>query len=134
MAPKSHDKQNESVTETTVEVDILNSSPLIISVPGELDPQDPAFIQYVTQEALDKYKDMVRWENMDRCLSCLLHCRNFLKALEKYLGSGKSVILPDANFLNHDFNTSTFFLQVWRWIRSVSFYKLPALSVIETRQ
>lgn len=62
VAPKSHDEQNVSVSETTVEVIILNSPPLLLSVPGELELQDPTFIQYVTQEALNSYKEMVRWE------------------------------------------------------------------------
>lgn len=62
VAPKSHDEQNVSVSETTVEVNILNSPPLLLSVPGELELQDPTFIQYVTQEALNSYKEMVRWE------------------------------------------------------------------------
>jgi len=60
VEPKSHDEQNMSVSETKVEVNILNSPPLTLSVPGELKLPDPAFIQYVAQEALDKYKDMVR--------------------------------------------------------------------------
>ncbi|KAM9350138.1 clusterin-like protein 1 [Symphorus nematophorus] len=60
VAPESHDEQNLSVTETKVEVNILNSPPLILSIPGELELQDPAFIQYVAQEALSKYKEMVR--------------------------------------------------------------------------
>lgn len=60
VAPKSHDEQNVSVSETTVEVNILNSLPLLLSVPGELELQDPTFIQYVTQEALNSYKEMVR--------------------------------------------------------------------------
>lgn len=59
VAPKSHGDQNVSVSETRVEVNILNSPPLILSVPGELEVQDPAFIQYVTQEALNNYKEMV---------------------------------------------------------------------------
>ncbi|XP_070701687.1 clusterin-like protein 1 [Pempheris klunzingeri] len=63
VAPKSHDEENISVPETTVEVNILNSPPLILSVPGELEVQDPAFIQYVAQEALNKYKEMVRYED-----------------------------------------------------------------------
>ncbi|KAK9538679.1 hypothetical protein VZT92_003836 [Zoarces viviparus] len=58
VAPKSHDEQNE--TETRVEVNILNSPPLLLSVPGELELRDPAFIQYVAQEALNKYKEMFR--------------------------------------------------------------------------
>uniref|UniRef100_A0A3Q3KGI8 Clusterin n=1 Tax=Monopterus albus TaxID=43700 RepID=A0A3Q3KGI8_MONAL len=60
VAPKSHDKHNVYVAETQVEVNILNSPPLTISVPGELDLQDPAFIQHVAQKALDKYKEMFR--------------------------------------------------------------------------
>ncbi|KAM4605241.1 clusterin-like protein 1 [Polymixia lowei] len=60
VVPKSSDGNNTSATETKVEVNILNSSPFILSVPGELELQDPAFIQYVTQEALGKYKEMVR--------------------------------------------------------------------------
>uniref|UniRef100_A0A667XH82 Clusterin n=1 Tax=Myripristis murdjan TaxID=586833 RepID=A0A667XH82_9TELE len=51
---------NASATETKVEVNILNSPPLILSVPGELELEDPAFIQFVAQEALGKYKEMVR--------------------------------------------------------------------------
>uniref|UniRef100_A0A3Q0R205 Clusterin n=1 Tax=Amphilophus citrinellus TaxID=61819 RepID=A0A3Q0R205_AMPCI len=47
-------------TDTKVEVNILNSPPLILTVPSELELQDPAFIQYVAQEALEKYKEMVR--------------------------------------------------------------------------
>lgn len=61
VAPKNHD-ENLPVTETKVEVNILNSPSLILSVPGDLDLQDPAFIQYLTQEALDKYKQLVRFE------------------------------------------------------------------------
>ncbi|KAM4557332.1 clusterin-like protein 1 [Fundulus diaphanus] len=60
VAPESHDEQNMSATETKVEVNILDSSPLMLNIPGELELQDPAFIQYVAQEALDKYKEMVR--------------------------------------------------------------------------
>lgn len=60
MAPESHDEQNMSATETKVEVEVLNSPPLMLNIPKELELQDPAFIQYVAQEALDKYKEMVR--------------------------------------------------------------------------
>ncbi|XP_031149839.1 clusterin-like protein 1 [Sander lucioperca] len=63
VAPKSQDEQNVSVTETKVEVHILNSPPLLLSVPGALQLQDPAFIQYVAQEALNTYKEMVRYED-----------------------------------------------------------------------
>ncbi|XP_028284175.1 clusterin-like protein 1 [Parambassis ranga] len=63
VAAEHYDEQNVSVTENKVEVTILNSPSIILSVPGELELQDPAFIQYVAQEALDKYKDMVRVED-----------------------------------------------------------------------
>ncbi|XP_034008841.1 clusterin-like protein 1 isoform X1 [Trematomus bernacchii] len=62
VAPNTQDEQNESETETKVEVNILNSPPIIFSVPGELKLRDPAFIQYVTQKALSKYKEMVRYD------------------------------------------------------------------------
>uniref|UniRef100_A0A3B4GCL3 Clusterin n=1 Tax=Pundamilia nyererei TaxID=303518 RepID=A0A3B4GCL3_9CICH len=60
VAPESHNEQNEAVRETKVEVSILNSPPLTLTVPSELELQDPAFIQYVAREALEKYKEMVR--------------------------------------------------------------------------
>ncbi|CAG12292.1 unnamed protein product [Tetraodon nigroviridis] len=63
VAPKSPEEQNMTGTDTKVVVHVLNSPPLIVSVPGELELQDPAFIQYVTQEALNSYKDMIRWEH-----------------------------------------------------------------------
>ncbi|XP_061834759.1 clusterin-like protein 1 isoform X2 [Nerophis lumbriciformis] len=60
VAPKSQDL-NLSAAETQVEVNILNSPSFILSVPRELDLQEPpAFIQYVVQEALGKYRDLVR--------------------------------------------------------------------------
>ncbi|XP_033507024.2 clusterin-like protein 1 [Epinephelus lanceolatus] len=63
VAPKTNNEQNLSVTDTKVQVNILNSPPLLLSVPGELELQDPAFIQYLAQEALNKYKEMVRYED-----------------------------------------------------------------------
>lgn len=62
VAPERHGT-NLSMHETKVEVNILNSPPLVLSVPGELELQDPTFIEYVAQVALDKYKDMVRSED-----------------------------------------------------------------------
>uniref|UniRef100_A0A1A8I235 Clusterin-like 1 (Retinal) n=1 Tax=Nothobranchius kuhntae TaxID=321403 RepID=A0A1A8I235_NOTKU len=59
----SHDEPNMSATQTRVEVTVLNSPPLILTLPGELDLQDPAFIHYITQEALEKYKEMVQTED-----------------------------------------------------------------------
>lgn len=60
MAPESSDELNLTAPRTTVEVSVLDSPPFILSVPGELGVQDPAFIQRVALEALDKYKDTVR--------------------------------------------------------------------------
>lgn len=60
MAPESQDEQNTTERETKVEVNILNSPSLILSVPGELQLQDPAFIHYVTREALNNYKELIR--------------------------------------------------------------------------
>uniref|UniRef100_A0A3Q2YNL3 Clusterin n=1 Tax=Hippocampus comes TaxID=109280 RepID=A0A3Q2YNL3_HIPCM len=59
VVPKGQDK-NMSAGETHVEVNILNSPSLVFSVPGELNLHDPAFIQYVVQEALERYKEMIR--------------------------------------------------------------------------
>ncbi|XP_028831548.1 clusterin-like protein 1 [Denticeps clupeoides] len=46
-----------------VDVNILNSPTFTISIPGDLEVQDPAFIQYVAKEALDIYKQKVRHED-----------------------------------------------------------------------
>lgn len=62
MASKTQEAQNVSVNESKVEVVIFNSPPLIVSVPADLEMRDPAFIQYVTQEALNNYKELIRWE------------------------------------------------------------------------
>ncbi|KAK3566802.1 hypothetical protein QTP86_004501 [Hemibagrus guttatus] len=48
------------VADTKVEVNILNAPPLTLTVPGSLQPQDPAFIQYVANEALGFYKQKMR--------------------------------------------------------------------------
>ncbi|KTF74507.1 hypothetical protein cypCar_00032228 [Cyprinus carpio] len=51
---------NTPAEDTTVEVNILNSPTLTLTVPAVLRLQDPAFIQYVAQEALGMYKQMAR--------------------------------------------------------------------------
>lgn len=51
---------NASGGNTKVEVTILNSPMLTLTVPGELEVQDPAFVQYVAQEALGLYKQRAR--------------------------------------------------------------------------
>ncbi|XP_072296917.1 clusterin-like protein 1 [Eucyclogobius newberryi] len=63
VAPEGHD-ENLPVRDTKVQVTVLNSPPLLLSIPGELETQDPSFIEYVAQEALDKYKEMVRFEDV----------------------------------------------------------------------
>ncbi|KAL2097646.1 hypothetical protein ACEWY4_006853 [Coilia grayii] len=45
---------------TKVEVTILNSPPLTLSVPGELEVEGPDFVKYVAEEALDLYKQRAR--------------------------------------------------------------------------
>lgn len=60
MAPESSDEVNATGFKTRVEVSILDSPPFILSVPGELGVRDPAFIQHVALEALEKYKEAVR--------------------------------------------------------------------------
>ncbi|XP_054479326.1 clusterin-like protein 1 [Anoplopoma fimbria] len=44
----------------SVVVDILDSGPVTVSVPSELQVDDPAFIQYVAQEALTLHKQQIR--------------------------------------------------------------------------
>ncbi|RVE62057.1 hypothetical protein OJAV_G00176820 [Oryzias javanicus] len=63
VAPESSDELNVTVPRTAVEVSVLDSPPFVLSVPGELAVQDPAFIQRVALEALEKYKDSVRMED-----------------------------------------------------------------------
>ncbi|XP_051554209.1 clusterin-like protein 1 isoform X1 [Myxocyprinus asiaticus] len=50
--------------DTKVEVNILNSPTLTLTVPADLKLQDPAFIQYVAQEALGMYKQMARHDDV----------------------------------------------------------------------
>lgn len=43
-----------------VAVTLLDSAPITVSVPAELEVDDPAFIQYVAQEALTLHKQQIR--------------------------------------------------------------------------
>ncbi|KAL7879937.1 hypothetical protein SRHO_G00021910 [Serrasalmus rhombeus] len=54
---------NAPVTDTKVEVNILNTPTLTLTVPASLQLQDPAFIQYVAHEALGLYKQRARQED-----------------------------------------------------------------------
>lgn len=60
VAPKGREEQNVTARETEVVVNVLDSPPLSVSVPGELELRDPAFIRYVTQQALNSYREMIR--------------------------------------------------------------------------
>ncbi|KAI1889136.1 hypothetical protein AGOR_G00175960 [Albula goreensis] len=60
VVPQKEEGENGHALNTTVEVNILNSPTFTFNVPPELEVQDPAFIQYVVQEALGMYKQMVR--------------------------------------------------------------------------
>lgn len=54
------EEMNTPAADTKVEVNILNAPPLTLNVPGSLQPQDPAFIQYIANEALGFYKQKNR--------------------------------------------------------------------------
>ncbi|KAL4635253.1 clusterin-like protein 1 [Arapaima gigas] len=60
VLPHRGEGEGSPVTDTTVELNVLNSPTFTLSVPAELEVQDPAFIQYVAQEALGLYKQMAR--------------------------------------------------------------------------
>ncbi|KAJ8378866.1 hypothetical protein AAFF_G00233680 [Aldrovandia affinis] len=60
VVPHPVERYDSSTVDSTVEVNILNSPGLTLSVPAELQVQDPAFIQYVAQEALGRYKQLLR--------------------------------------------------------------------------
>nr|XP_046228101.1 clusterin-like protein 1 [Scatophagus argus] len=46
--------------DSSVAVTLLDSAPITVSVPAELEVDDPAFIQYVAQEALALHKQQIR--------------------------------------------------------------------------
>lgn len=54
------DEINTPAADSKVEVNILNGPPLTLNVPVSLQPQDPAFIQYIANEALSFYKQKTR--------------------------------------------------------------------------
>lgn len=54
------DETSAPAADTRVEVNILNAPPLTLKVPGSLQPHDPSFIQYITNEALGFYKQKTR--------------------------------------------------------------------------
>ncbi|KAK7159285.1 hypothetical protein R3I94_005576 [Phoxinus phoxinus] len=64
VVAQTEESSNTPAAVTTVEVNILNSPTLTLTVPAGLGLQDPAFIQYVAQEALGMYKQMARHEDV----------------------------------------------------------------------
>nr|XP_046176767.1 clusterin-like protein 1 [Oncorhynchus gorbuscha]XP_046176768.1 clusterin-like protein 1 [Oncorhynchus gorbuscha] len=54
------DGGSSSGGDTKVELNILNSPPLLLTIPAGVELQDPAFINFVAQEALGMYKQMFR--------------------------------------------------------------------------
>ncbi len=62
VVAQTEEGDNTPAADTTVEVNILNSPTLTLTLPAGLMLQDPAFIQYVAQEALGMYKQMARWD------------------------------------------------------------------------
>lgn len=70
---QTEEGNNTPAADTTVEVNILNSPTLTLTVPAGLGLQDPAFIQYVAQEALGMYKQMARWDSFQLNSVRILH-------------------------------------------------------------
>ncbi|XP_067309704.1 clusterin-like protein 1 [Pseudorasbora parva] len=64
VVAQTEEGNNTPAADTTVEVNILNSPTLTLTVPAGLRLQDPAFIQYVAQEAVGMYKQMARQDDV----------------------------------------------------------------------
>ena len=66
MVPHIKMRESGSKVDTTVAVKVLDSPLLTLSVPAELEMQDPAFIQYVAKEALVLYKQKLNSKHQTR--------------------------------------------------------------------
>ncbi|KAL6490391.1 hypothetical protein MHYP_G00007360 [Metynnis hypsauchen] len=64
-----------SRTDTVVEVSVLDSPVLSLSVPAELELPDPAFIQYIAKEALLAYQNILA-NALHSCQGSLAHPRS----------------------------------------------------------
>lgn len=51
------DEEKKEPEETSVSVQLFDSPPMNISVPGDIPWTDPKFSEVVAQEALDRYKE-----------------------------------------------------------------------------
>uniref|UniRef100_A0A672G0D1 Clusterin n=1 Tax=Salarias fasciatus TaxID=181472 RepID=A0A672G0D1_SALFA len=78
--PQQQTMGNRSGADTSVVVSIFDSSPLTISVPADLDVDEPAFIHFVAEEALATLKHQMRGIDPTRALierfgsSTILYC------------------------------------------------------------
>ncbi|XP_061110378.1 clusterin-like protein 1 [Conger conger] len=60
VVPQAAGGSERYAADSRVEVNVLSSPLLTLSVPAELQVDDPAFLQYVAQEALGRYKQLLR--------------------------------------------------------------------------
>lgn len=60
MSPQQQIKNNKPKADSSVTVSIMDSAPVTILVPADLEVDDPAFIQNVAQEALTLYKRKIK--------------------------------------------------------------------------
>lgn len=58
--PQQQMKSNTHKADSSVVVTILDSAPITISVPADLEVDDPVFMQYVAKEALTLHKRQIR--------------------------------------------------------------------------
>lgn len=56
-SPEEERAGEENPAETSVEVQLFDSPPMKITVPGDIPWNDPKFSEVVAQEALDRYKE-----------------------------------------------------------------------------
>ncbi|XP_036375415.1 clusterin-like protein 1 [Megalops cyprinoides] len=63
VLPHAVEGYDGSAADSKVEVNILDSPRMTLNVPAELEVEDPAFVQYVAQEALGRYKLLLRQDD-----------------------------------------------------------------------
>lgn len=63
--PQQQTRTIRPKADSSVVVTVLDSAPITVSVPAELELDDPAFMQYVAQEALTLHKQQIR--GIDLC-------------------------------------------------------------------
>ncbi|XP_039473780.1 clusterin-like protein 1 [Oreochromis aureus] len=60
VSPQQQIKNNKPKADSSVTVSVMDSAPVTILVPADLEVDDPAFIQNVAQEALTLYKRQIK--------------------------------------------------------------------------